>query len=1024
MTDSNVDALQEAGFGSTTKCPRLRSCEIGPSCDFDSGSETHKHHKAQGGAGGYVSVVARVPPKFDTIGVCVGGGGVAGWIITDVHGISEDPHFPLPPDLLPNRAERASAGTGGAVHGASGDAVDKCSELEGGSSLTQAPECNIGPLSIGNVGDLPMAFTEIQECYGGGGGAATGVYALDSVSGDWEWLAVAPGGGGGTFRGVAGGSGTLAKGRKETESGRKGADGAKGGDGGGGGGYGTSPKDPGAGGDGYFNKRLALDPVSLVASDAPFHCHFQPGMWSESYLEPVLGCVIDGSEREETCLTLIANSAADCEAAVRSKGQSRGCTSKGAKCQVPDNADGIVFLPSGEDGGECYVSVGHPSNLLADFGVHVVGALHCDMKDDPALVSSGYASHANEALGPLPPVDVDRAGDVDSTTLTGRKSAVGARGFMSGAHTFEDTTGTREAAFLYSPMTIDPDYIEPDVRGIKHPWHGFQRPGDGFARAKEDMTSGIYADAWVTVKTTCSCVIEASTEDDADPDGRPRHFVARQSYNKVFFSFHDYSGCEEGFQFYRGGMLLDAEFQARGQCFEVLAPSHIGDLLTTTNDKKKLVIPPGSTHTYCVKAVGSPVGEVAAGYASGRTCTDLTVKWGAAVTGIIRSQADQTIGVSGVLVSVYLLTEQEHDNGAVREWSFRSTGSRRARAAGNATVPETTPTPPGFRVQPPARSTQRSRRQDTGQACPPELALDENSLPIHGFWPETGSGQTVSLPCPDLGLGVSVLNRTCSNAGNWGETDGECAPVLVQFTRPQAVFVRLENIKFAANRHLLYNTDPATCAWHCLTLNTTCRSFEVFRGDTQPICFISSVHSNDTDVAFLPARFGSIQYYELANPALRDTFEVLDQDLVDLYVPTYTNVCSIEVLAAQGDWPYDPESSTHYMDQHQHLRQIEAEGCDKVEGNLILRCHEGCDYRLRRALATFGAVMTPADGRTFCGAPPSPNGAWQNYTIERMGAELTAICDAKVLMAHCLTHFLQGNFLTVRILRVMGLLRR
>ena len=93
MTDSNVDALQEAGFGSTTKCPRLRSCEIGPSCDFDSGSETHKHHKAQGGAGGYVSVVARVPPKFDTIGVCVGGGGVAGWIITDVHGISEDPHF-------------------------------------------------------------------------------------------------------------------------------------------------------------------------------------------------------------------------------------------------------------------------------------------------------------------------------------------------------------------------------------------------------------------------------------------------------------------------------------------------------------------------------------------------------------------------------------------------------------------------------------------------------------------------------------------------------------------------------------------------------------------------------------------------------------------------------------------------------------------------------------------------------------------------------------------------------------------
>ena len=892
LTPDDVASLGEYGIGATADCPLLRDgCETAP-CEFSQQGP----HWAQGGAGGYVSVVARVTPNFDTIGVCVGGGGVEGWV---------------KPDHLKTSSEtqgRQTAGLGGVNHG------PHCDTLEGGTSLSGAVECNTGELSIGNIGSLQdlsgeTPLTEQQECKGGGGGAATGVYALDSKSGDWEWLAVAPGGGGGTFRGGAGGSGTRAKGQKEVQAGLRGTS-PEHGKGGGGGGYGVEAKEAGDGGAGYFHKRLGLDPVSLV-SDTPE----RPG--------------------------------------------------------------------------------------------------------DP------WNTEVGPSVGPLPA----RALPADRNTYTGSASTVGSRGFISRAHTFDDfeNDGRFSTFSHYNPdLHIDPTYATADWQGVKDPWHGFQKPGDGFALATEDMSSGIYADAWVKVQTTCSCVIEANTLSDPNPDGRPRHFVASQSLSAgmVTFSFHDYSGCEEGFQFYRGNTLLNAEFQARGQCFELLAPSHIGDSLSATNDEEKLLLPPGSTHTYCVKAVGSPVGEMSAFYASGSTCTNLTIKWGGSVKGMVRSQADQTIGVSGVLVSVYLLTEEEHDNGAVREWSFGSTGSRRARAAGNVTVPETTPTPPGFRVQPPARSTQRSRRQDTGQSCPPELALDENSLPIHRFWPETGSGQTLSLPCPDLGLGVSVLNRTCSYAGNWGETDGECAPVLVQFTTPQAIFVRLENIKFAANRHLLYNTDAATCAWHCLTLNTTCRSFEVFRGDTQPICFISSVHSNDTDVAFLPARFGSIQYYELANPALRDTFEVLDQDLVDLYVPTYTGVCSIEVLAAQGDWPYDPESSTHYMDQHQHLRQIEAEGCNKVEGNLILRCHEGCDYRLRRALATFGAVMTPADGRTFCGAPPSPNGAWQNYTIERMGAELTAICDAKVLMAHCLTHFLQGNFLTVRILRVMGLLRR
>ena len=515
------------------------------------------------------------------------------------------------------------------------------------------------------------------------------------------------------------------------------------------------------------------------------------------------------------------------------------------------------------------------------------------------------------------------------------------------------------------------------------------------------MTSGTYADVWVSVKTTCSCIIETATGTSPNPDGRPRHFVAIQTDGKITFSFHDYSGCEEGFQFYRNTSLLNSEFQARGQCFETLAPTHIGDSLAATDDEEKLVIPPGSTHTYCVKAIGGPVGADPGFYASGLTCTDLTIKWGATVSGMIRSQSDNTIGISGVLVSLYLLTQPEHDEGMVREWQFSASQGRRARSAGNATAVAASSTPlPGIQVQPAARSTQRSRRQATGQVCPAELAFDENSLPLHDYWPETGSGQTVSLSCPDLGLVVSELNRTCSYAGNWGEVEGECTPVLVQFTKPQPVFVRMENIPFADNRHLLYNTDPATCAWHCLTLNTACRSFEVFRGDTQPICFISSVHSNDTDVTFLPARFGSIHYYEMETPGLRETFEVLDQTLIDLYVPTYTDVCSIEALAAQGNWPYDPESSTRYMDQHQHLRQIEAARCSKVDGNLILRCDEGCDDKLRRALASFGAVMTLADEEVFCGAPESA-GPWGNYSIERMGVRLTAICNAGVNMTHC-----------------------
>ena len=486
--------------------------------------------------------------------------------------------------------------------------------------------------------------------------------------------------------------------------------------------------------------------------------------------------------------------------------------------------------------------------------------------------------------------------------------------------------------------------------------------GDGLIDIEEMPSQDTFKEVWVRFTTTCSCIVEAAAPQGQDPhDGKPSLVRATQTLTTMGLTFVDHSGCEDAYQFFRNGTRFGREFNERAECFETVDATGAGDPLDLTDDTGSLIIGVGEEVEYCARAVGPPVGtDPKAAYYSGKECITVQVKWAGAIGGTVMTRSS-SIGVTGVLMTAYILTASEVNNTEVQTWLFEDPNPEEFVL--NDDVNESF-----------ANITTTRRRRELTRYCPAIDAEDINGLAVYQQFDRTRSGAVATVQCPDIGGtgGASrSLTRSCSPSGNWDDVAGACLDPLLQFTAPVRKFIVANNRPITSTRNSLANTDAKACAWLCLTVYQDCLSFEIFRIGKQPRCYLSRLSTSD-NVTLVTPKFDNMEFYELITLSARDVINVTEigavaEDIAASY--TSSTTCTTDHMAAQYGWPVD-DTLGAYMAEQQHLNELAAERCTKVDGNLVVRCEESCGYAYRFAFGMLGGEVRPHQHYgTLCTAP-------------------------------------------------------
>lgn len=484
--------------------------------------------------------------------------------------------------------------------------------------------------------------------------------------------------------------------------------------------------------------------------------------------------------------------------------------------------------------------------------------------------------------------------------------------------------------------------------------HGsYYQAGDGLVEMVEEA-SHMTTDVWIPVTTTCSCIVEPNAPEGLAPsDGKPSGLLAMQDAVAVNFRFFDHSGCETGFQVSRKlpdestATVLDSEIAVQSACFEEVTTTRSGDPLSTAGPDG-LLLKPGSDVQYCVRATGPAVGHSVVPYKSGDECTSITIKWvGEVKSTVVTKAAD--VGVGGVRLSCYLLTDEEHSDAAeagvhvprIKVWDV------------------TDPHPPLYPKAAVIRrdpKTGRWRRHGGHRFCPETPGVDAAGLvlPSVSKFSRTAAGGSVTVRCPAVGSGEPAnVTRTCSSNGNWGDPVGRCGgkALLDRFYPPVEQFIKGENLR------VLNDTDVEECAWACLLQVKKCVAFQTFLEGSHPRCYLSEYLSYDDAVAgrlVVDSIFGTMKYYGMKEAETKDSSEFAlypsQNDLGHLPVEV---VCSISHLATRGDdeslhWPIGGDGLPFIRSQS-HLDDVRMEGCDALEGSLLVKCGTECSETLRLA---------------------------------------------------------------------------
>ena len=460
------------------------------------------------------------------------------------------------------------------------------------------------------------------------------------------------------------------------------------------------------------------------------------------------------------------------------------------------------------------------------------------------------------------------------------------------------------------------------------------------------------------------------------------------------FNFHwvDQSFCEQSYQFERNGTALEEEFIFQSDCFEKVetASGSTGDPLLAVDENDEPIFPVGRKVTYCMRAVGPPVGEAeSTPYQSAKACHSVRVKHVGVVTGRVSTMADTTMGIPHVMITAYLLTQAEHsakedfqDVPVVHAWDFSDPDKESFVAIFNT-----------------AWGLARSRRS-TIRTCPEVIAEDSTGLPMYTSFAAADAGTTVNATCPAIGNEIPAPNnfvfRTCSASGNWGPVDGSCPDPLRYFKSPEPKFIKSNNLEITATARVIENTDERACAWICMTQAQECRSFEIFRSGLQPRCYISSLSSRDNDVTFVASKFKNMDYYEVDNLIMK---EVTSATVYDHPVDNGLS-CSIDTIADANQWPSDPASVGPYLASNQHLKQLGARGCNHIQGSLVIRCRDSCEDRVGAVWELFGSTAKTNDIAAFC----SNNGA-PSPSIDSIFTEVQSNCyQYSVIQSNCCTN--------------------
>ena len=275
------------------------------------------------------------------------------------------------------------------------------------------------------------------------------------------------------------------------------------------------------------------------------------------------------------------------------------------------------------------------------------------------------------------------------------------------------------------------------------------RAGNGLIDIEERPSQDSYKEVWVKFSTTCSCIVEPTAPAGQDPhDGKPTLVRATQTWKTMGLSFYDHSGCEDAYQFFRNGTSIGREYNERAECFEMVDARAAGDPLDLTDSDANLIADVGDELQYCVRAVGPPVGTdaQATAYYSGKECIDVKVKWAGVIGGTVMTRSSST-GVSGVLMTAYILTAPEANKTEIQTWFF------------------TDPNPEEFTRQNDSSAdyTVTRRRREVTRYCPEIDAADVYGLPVHRQFDRTRAGDVATALCPDIG-GTGGASRSLTRA--------------------------------------------------------------------------------------------------------------------------------------------------------------------------------------------------------------------------------------------------------------------